>query len=89
MLLEHHLEELRLPTMLREYDHMARQCAVEQVDYQRYLVRLTELELLDANAAPLIAASAGEVPRRQDAGQLRLPRYALGEQNTRARTSPL
>jgi hypothetical protein len=47
LLLEHHLKELRLPTMLREYDHIARQCAVEQVDYQRYLLRMTELELLD------------------------------------------
>jgi len=33
--------------MLREYDKVARQCAVEQVDYQRYLLRMTELELLD------------------------------------------
>jgi DNA replication protein DnaC len=33
--------------MLREYDHIARQRAVEQVDYQRYLLRMTELELLD------------------------------------------
>lgn len=36
-----------LPTMLREYDRIARQCAVEQVDYQRYLLRMTELDLLD------------------------------------------
>ena len=47
LLLEHHLRELRLPTILREYDKVARQCAVEQVDYQRYLLRMTELELLD------------------------------------------
>ena len=40
VLLEHHLKQLRLPTMLREYDHIARQCAVEQVDYQRYLLRI-------------------------------------------------
>jgi DNA replication protein DnaC len=33
--------------MLREYDKVARQCAVEQLDYQRYLLRITELELLD------------------------------------------
>jgi hypothetical protein len=33
LLLEHHLKELRLPTILREYDRVARQCAVEQVDY--------------------------------------------------------
>lgn len=26
---------------------MARQCAVEQLDYPRYLLRMTELELLD------------------------------------------
>jgi hypothetical protein len=47
LLLEHHLKELRLPTILREYDKVARQCAVEQLDYQRYLLRMTELELLE------------------------------------------
>jgi DNA replication protein DnaC len=47
LLLEHHLKALRLPTMLREYDRVARQCAVEDVDYPRYLLRMTELELLD------------------------------------------
>ncbi|MFP5227811.1 MAG: IS21-like element helper ATPase IstB [Acidobacteriota bacterium] len=46
-LLEHHLKQLRLPTILREYDRVARQCPVEQADYQRYLLRMTELELLD------------------------------------------
>ncbi len=47
LLLEHHLKQLRLPTILREYERVARQCAVEQADYQRYLLRMTELELLD------------------------------------------
>ena len=47
VLLEHHLKALRLPTILSEYDKVARQCAVEQLDYPRYLLRLTELELLD------------------------------------------
>ena len=47
VLLDHHLKELRLPTILREYDRVARQCAVEQVNYPRYLLRITELELLD------------------------------------------
>jgi hypothetical protein len=47
VLLEHHLKTLRLPTILSEYDKVARQCATEQVDYPRYLLRLTELELLD------------------------------------------
>src|SRR5271166_2007879 len=47
VLLEHHLKQLRLPTFLREYDKVARQCAAERVDYPRYLLRLTEQELLD------------------------------------------
>ncbi len=47
VLLEHHLKLLRLPTFLREYDKMARQCASESLDYPRFLLRLTELELLD------------------------------------------
>jgi hypothetical protein len=32
LLLEHHLKQLRLPTILREYGRVARQCAVEQLD---------------------------------------------------------
>ncbi len=47
VLLEHHLKQLRLPTFLREYDKVARQCAAGRVDYPRYLLRLTEQELLD------------------------------------------
>jgi hypothetical protein len=47
LLLEHHLKALRLPTMLREYDRVARQCAAEDIDYPGYLLRMTELELLD------------------------------------------
>src|SRR3974390_2489594 len=47
LLLEHHLKQLRLPTFLREYDKLARQCASEQADYPHYLLRLSELELLD------------------------------------------
>ena len=34
-------------TFLREYDKLARQCATEGADHVRYLVRLTELELID------------------------------------------
>ncbi len=47
VLLEHHLKALRLPTMLREYDKLARQCAEEKTDFPAYLLRLAELELLD------------------------------------------
>ncbi len=47
LLLNHHLKALRLPTFLREYDKQAKQCASEGVDHTRYLLRLTELELID------------------------------------------
>jgi DNA replication protein DnaC len=47
VLLDHHLKALRLPTFVREYDKVAQQCAEEAIDYPRYLLRLTELELLD------------------------------------------
>jgi len=47
LLLAHHLKSLRLPTFLREYDKQAKQCAAENVDHTRYLLRLTELELID------------------------------------------
>ena len=36
VLLEHHLKALRLPTFLREYDKMARQCAEEKTDFPRF-----------------------------------------------------
>ena len=47
ILLEHHLRELRLPTFLREYGKMAAQCAAEGVGHPDYLLRLSELELID------------------------------------------
>lgn len=47
VLLNYHLKALKLPTFLREYDKIARQCATEGVDHVRYLLRLVELELID------------------------------------------
>ena len=47
VLLAHHLKALKLPTFLREYDKLARQCAAEGVDHTRYLLRLAELELIE------------------------------------------
>ena len=47
ILLEHHLKELKLPTFLREYGKIAAQCASEGVDHPDYLLRLSELELID------------------------------------------
>lgn len=50
ILLRHPLKKLKLPAVLRECEKLARQCAAENVDHVRYLVRLIELELLDREA---------------------------------------
>ena len=47
LLLAHHLKALKLPTFLREYDKLARQCTAEGLDHTRYLLRLAELEPID------------------------------------------
>ena len=47
ILLAHHLKTLRLPTFLREYEKVARQCAAEGLDHVQFLARLVELELSD------------------------------------------
>jgi len=47
VLLAHHLKALKLPTFLREYDKVARQCAAEGTDFPRFLLRLAELELIE------------------------------------------
>jgi len=47
VLLAHHLKTLKLPTFLREYEKLARQCAAEGLDHVRFLARLVELELID------------------------------------------
>ena len=58
VLLEHHLKMLRLPTFLREYDKVARQCADESVDFPRYLLRLRSWNCWTANGAPPSGASS-------------------------------
>jgi DNA replication protein DnaC len=47
LLLDHHLKTLKLPTFLREYAKLARQCAAEGQDHVQFLARLVELELID------------------------------------------
>lgn len=47
VLLNHHLKQLRLPTFVREHEKVAFECAQGEVDYQRYLLRLCELEHID------------------------------------------
>jgi hypothetical protein len=85
VLLAHHLKALRLPTFLREYDKLARQCAAEGVDHSRYLLRLAELEMIDRERRTVerrIKAS-GKEPR-----QLRLHRHPIAQQDPGAGTGP-
>ena len=47
VLLQHYLKQLRLPSILREYEKLAVVCQQERADYQTYLLRLVELEPAD------------------------------------------
>ncbi len=47
VLLSHHLKALRLPVFLREYPKAAAQCAREKLDSSRFLLQLSELELIE------------------------------------------
>ena len=47
VLLQYYLKQLRLPSILREYEKLAVVCQQERADYQTYLLRLVELETAD------------------------------------------
>lgn len=47
VLLDHYLKQLKLPTMLREYQSVAAVCARESQDHIAYLARLVERELIE------------------------------------------
>lgn len=47
VLLHHHLKALRLPTVAAECEKVATQAAADNADHLSYLLRLTELELLE------------------------------------------
>ncbi len=47
VLLEHHLKQLKLPTMLREYASVAATCGRENQSFQTFLLRLCERELVE------------------------------------------
>ena len=90
LLLEHHLKELRLPTFLREYRKLAAQCAAEGTDHPDYLLRLSELELIDRHQRMVERRiRGGTLPRGQIPGHLRLPGHPLGEQGPGHGTGPV
>ena len=70
ILLEHHLKRLKLPTFLREYEKLARQCAAEGLD-QCPVPRPTGGTGADRPRAPprRAAYQAGRVPCRQNSSR--------------------
>ena len=90
LLLEAHLKALRLPTFLREYDKLARQCAAESLDSRSFLQQLCELELLNREQrATERHIKAAKFPRDQESGHFRLPVLASVEQEAGAGTGAL
>ena len=63
VLLTYYLKTLRLPTFLGEFDKLARQCAGEEVDYPRYLLRLAELEMICLRLSSLNPSSISRPSR--------------------------
>ncbi len=61
VLLEHHLKTLKMPTILREYKTVAAACAKDNVDFETFLLRLLERELIEREqrAAQCRIKSAG------------------------------
>ena len=60
ILLSYYLKTLKLPTLQREYQKLARQCATEGVDHIGYLTRLCEREMIERDRR--------KVERRRRAG---------------------
>src|SRR5262245_12419292 len=54
-LLRANLKQLRLPTMLAEFDKLARDAAEANQSFEQYLLRLTELEVSARSANALTA----------------------------------
>ena len=50
MLLKSNLKQLKLPTMLAEYEKLAREAAKQNESFEAYLLRLSELEVATRSA---------------------------------------
>ena len=90
ILLSHHLKTLKLPTFLRDYQKLARQCATEGVDHTGYLARLAEREMIERDRRKVERRiKGGKVPGRQKPRQLRLRRHTEAQQDAGAGTGAL
>ena len=90
VLLHHHLKSLRLPTVAAECEKVATQAAADNADHLSYLLRLTELELLEREKRSAERrVKFGALSDHQDARDLRLRRPALGQQGAGRRADAL
>src|SRR5579871_5809840 len=66
LMLKANLKQLRLPTMLAEWEKLAREAAARNQSYGAYLLQLTELEVAsrsaNAIAAPAFSPSRTSTP---------------------------
>jgi len=85
ILLEHHLKRLKLPTFLREYQKVARQCATEGLNHVQFLTRLVELELIDRERRMVERRiKAAKFPATKTPRQLRLQGNPQAQQDAGA-----
>ena len=88
LLLAHHLKTLKLPTVLREYDKVAQQCAAEGLDHVQFLARLVELELIDRERRMIERRIKAAFPRSK-AWIASTSRRSQPQQDAGAGTGPL
>jgi len=102
LLLVHHLKALRLPTFLREYVEVVKQCAAEGIDHSHYFLRLARCTArhvympeggagTDRPGTPhgRTADQSRKALGCQKSRQLRLQGHALTEQDAGDGTGPL
>ena len=67
LLLRSNLKQLRLPTILAEFEKLAREAATGNESYEQYLLRLTELEVVARGANAMSARiRAADFPSPKD-----------------------
>ena len=88
-LLAHHLKTLKLPTFLREYEKLARQCAAEGLDHAQFLARLVELEMIDRERRMVERRIKAAKFPHEEPRQLRLQGDLEAQQDAGAGTGPL
>ena len=90
ILLEHRLKTLKLPTFLREYDKVARQCAHEGLDHVAFLARLVELELIDRERRLIERRiKTAKFPHPQEPRHLPVQSHPVAEQGPGPRARPM